>query len=235
MGRSVEPLDVENLVELPLPCGRCVQWLMDPVEAALPGSDPCGHTAAAQERKADWVRDVTRKWGPPGVVLREDGVVVGHLGYAPPAHVERAAAFATAPISRDAVLLLGMVAPEAPQARRLIQGAAADLVRRRVPAIEAFGGPDGVPGCRTQPGEHLDAACRLPTHWLEELGFRVVRTHQTTPRLRLDLSTALRLHERVLLGVLGQVRRKVRVVEPAPAPGLGSRLGTVVDQPPRKR
>ena len=93
----------------------------------------------------------------------------------------RAAAFATAPIGSDAVLLtVARVSPEHSGGgigRALVQAAAKDLTRRGVKAIEAYGGT-GEP-------------CLLPAGFLEAVGFVRVREHARNPRLRLDLRTAV--------------------------------------------
>ena len=63
--------------------------------------------------------------------------------YAPPAYVPRSVAFATSPVSPDAVLLMtAQVLPEfagGGLGRMLLQAMAKDLTRRGVKAIEAFG------------------------------------------------------------------------------------------------
>jgi hypothetical protein len=67
--------------------------------------------------------------------------------------------------------------------RVLIQGAAKDVMRRGIRAIEAFGyvgDPDSLKG-----------ACVIPADFMTAVGFKTVREHRTYPRLRLDLRTAL--------------------------------------------
>ena len=62
-------------------------------------------------------------------------------------------------------------------------GAAQDVMRRGVRAIEAFGylgDPDSP-----------KAACVIPARFLTAVGFKTVREHRSYPRLRLDLRTAL--------------------------------------------
>ena len=70
--------------------------------------------------------------------------------------------------------------------RRLVQGAAKDLQRRGIRAIEAFGdGKWEKPGC-VVPADHLLA-----------VGFKTVRPHPRFPRLRLELKNALSWREDV--------------------------------------
>jgi GNAT superfamily N-acetyltransferase len=71
--------------------------------------------------------------------------------------------------------------------RVLIQGAAKDVMRRGVRAIEAF-------GYRGDPESHK-AACLVPADFLTAVGFKTVREHRTYPRLRLDLRTTLTWRE----------------------------------------
>jgi hypothetical protein len=68
----------------------------------------------------------------------------------------------------------------------LIQGVARDVVRRGIRAIEAFG--------RLNSAEKDDAyaagvSCLLPAEYLLAVGFKTVRPHPRTPRLRLDVKT----------------------------------------------
>ena len=90
----------------------------------------------------------------------------------------------------------------------LVQGAAKDLTRRGVRAIEAFGTTDSteqaVGATRGDP-----RGCLVPADLLLSVGFKTVRPHRRTPRLRLDLRTALSWREDVehaLEKILGTVR-----------------------------
>jgi hypothetical protein len=101
--------------------------------------------------------------------------------------VPRSIAFPTSPVSPDAVLLMtGRVLPEfggGGLGRMLLQGVARDVVRRGIRAIEAFGrtGADDV--------KAPDYSCLLPADYLLAVGFKTVRPHPRTPRLRLDVKT----------------------------------------------
>jgi hypothetical protein len=120
-------------------------------------------------------------------------------------------AFATSPVSADAVLLMtGQVLPEfrgGGLGRMLVQGAAKDLTRRGVRAIEAFGlAADKVPETDRFT---LPSGCIVPADFLLSVGFKTVRPHHRHPRLRLDLKTALSWREDVeqaLERILGTVR-----------------------------
>ena len=131
------------------------------------------------------------EWGSVGWIGYVDGAPAGYITYAPPHLVPRAAAFPTAPVSADAVMLMtARVIPDfAGQGlgRVLIQGAAKDVMRRGVRAVEAF----GYVGDPDSP----KAGCLIPAQFLTAVGFKTVREHRTYPRLRLDLRTALTWRE----------------------------------------
>ena len=181
-GREVFSLTLDRLQDLPAPCLSCIFWELDPALAAAsiargdPGLD-----------KESWLSSALLEWGSVGQIGYIDGVPAGYVTYAPPHLVPRAGAFPTAPISADAVLLMtARVRPEfAGQGlgRVLIQGAAKDVMRRGVRALEVFGyvGDPGAP----------KGACVIPAEFLTAVGFKTVREHRIYPRLRLDLRTAL--------------------------------------------
>jgi GNAT superfamily N-acetyltransferase len=181
-GRAVFSLTLDRLHDLPAPCLSCIFWELDPALAAAsiargdPGLD-----------KESWLSSALLEWGSVGQIGYVDTVPAGYVTYAPPHLVPRAAAFPTAPISADAVLLMtARVVPEfAGQGlgRVLIQSAAKDVMRRGVRAVEVFGylgEPDSAKG-----------ACVIPADFLTAVGFKTVREHRLYPRLRLDLRTAL--------------------------------------------
>ncbi len=141
-------------------------------------------------------------WGSCGKIVYVDAVPAGFVLFAPSAYVPRSVAFPTSPVSPDAVLLMtGHVLPDfqgGGLGRVLLQGVARDLVRRGVRAIEAFGDE-----------QWESPACVLPADHLRSVGFKTVRPHHRTPRLRLDLRTALSWREDVehaLERILGTVR-----------------------------
>ena len=157
--------------------------------------DPVGYARAHEEgdpalEKEAWVSSVLLEWGSCGKIAYVDGVPAGYMLYAPPHLVPRSVAFPTSPVSADAVLLmtahvLGEFAGGG-LGRMLVQGAAKDMTRRGVKAIEAFGdlrwtGP----------------SCVVPADYLLAVGFKTVRQHLRFPRLRLELKTALSWREDV--------------------------------------
>jgi GNAT superfamily N-acetyltransferase len=222
MGRHVERLTLDNLALLPESCRTCTFWELDPVRRERIR----GHEA---EEKAAWVSTMLREWGSVGRVIRVDDEVVGHLLWAPAVHLPGSAAFATAPVSPDAVLLAtGYVDPAhrgQGLGRVLVQSMAKDLIRHGgIGAVEAFGAH------RPREGE-----CILPVDFLLAVGFRTHRPHAAYPRMRMDLSTTVSWREELegalerLLGVVGGRRRVPRPTSPTvprvtgPRPGGGLR------------
>lgn len=189
MSRRLASLTLDNLPVLPQRCRRCVFWELDPVsrERAEDTGDP------ALEKEA-WVSATLLDWGSCGKVVYVDDVPAGYVAYAPPLHVPRSVAFPTSPVSPDAVLLMtAMILPEfagGGLGRMLIQGAAKDLTRRGVRAIEAFGD-----------AKWTDPACVVPADYLLSVGFKTVRPHHRYPRLRLDLKNTVSWREDVEVAI----------------------------------
>lgn len=202
MARRLVNITLDNLSDLPPRCRECVYWELDPVA----GARACEMGDAALEKEA-WVSDTLLEWGSCGQLIYVDSVPAGYVLYAPPAYVPRSVAFPTSPVSPDAVLLMtGRIVPDfvgGGLGRMLIQGVARDVVRRGIRAIEAFGRLDGartgVAGrapapVTTEAPRPSDTAlpehgCLLPAEYLLAVGFKTVRPHPRTPRLRLDVKT----------------------------------------------
>ena len=131
--------------------------------------------------KEEWVSDTLLEWGSCGQLAYVDGAAAGYVLYAPAAYVPRAGAFPTAPVSPDAVLLMSarVLAEFAGRGlgRQLVQAVARDVGQRGIRAVETFG--------RTDTAE--SSGCMLPVPFLQAVGFRTVRPHPRTPRLRLEV------------------------------------------------
>jgi GNAT superfamily N-acetyltransferase len=202
MSRKVVRMTLDHLAELDGPCHTCVFWELDPVRRERV-EEP------AAEKEA-WMSAVLRDWGSCGRVMLVDDRPVGYALYAPPAYLPGAGVFPTAPVSTDAVLLSAVYVEPGSRGgglgRMLIQGMARDLIQRGgISAVEAFGdtrGP-GRPGART---------CLMPVDFLTSVGFKTQRAHATTPRMRMDLKTALTWREELE----GALERLLGAVRPAP-------------------
>lgn len=205
MSRTAVRLTLDNLDAISAPCRSCVFWECDPVRRGRL-EDP------AAEKQA-WVSEVLREWGSCGRVALVDDRLVGYVVYAPAGFVPGSAGFATSPVSADAVLLTTVhVDPDARGGgvgRMLVRAMARDLVERNIRAVEAFGhrGPQ-----RGPPGQL--GRCTVPADFLSGVGFRTQRAHPMTPRMRMDLRTALTWKSEVEAAL----ERLVGVVRPTPKP-----------------
>ena len=214
MSRKVVRLTLDHLEELTAPCRSCLFWQLDPVRRDRV-EDPADELDA-------WVSTVLRDWGSCGRVVLVDGRPTGFALYAPEAFLPGAAAFPTAPVSADAVLLTQVyVAPDARLGglgRMLVQGMARDLIERGgIRAVEAFGDTRGDPRWRSA-GAHRDhprgSRCVASTEFLGSVGFKTHRPHVLTPRMRMDLRSALTWKDEVEAAL----ERLIGVVRPAPKP-----------------
>lgn len=193
MSRRLVSITLDNLSDLPTRCRSCVFWELDPVSGER--ARDSGGTGLEKEA---WVSDTLLEWGSCGQLVYVDGVPAGYVLYAPAAYVPRAVAFPTSPVSPDAVLLMtGRIVADFADGglgRMLVQGVARDVVRRGIRAIEAFGRTgSGVP----RDPDSADHRCLLPADYLLAVGFKTVRPHPRTPRLRLDVKTTVTWREDV--------------------------------------
>ena len=213
MSRKVVRLTLDHLAQLDGPCTSCLFWQLDPVSRSRLCADD-----AVTEKEA-WVSRVLREWGSCGRVAVVDDRPVGYVMYAPEAFVPGAAAFPTAPVSPDAVLMTTMYVDPAHArgglGRMLVQGMARDLIKRGgIRAVEAFGDARGA-GHPLTPG--TGGRCVVPADFLGSVGFKTQRVHPTTPRMRMELRAAVTWkHE-----VEAAFGRLAGVVRPASAPQTG--------------
>jgi GNAT superfamily N-acetyltransferase len=212
MSRKVVRLTLDHLEELAAPCRSCLFWELDPVRR--------GRVADACGEKDAWVSEVLRSWGSCGRVVLVDDVPVGYAVYAPEAFVPGGAAFPTAPVSPDAVLLTMVHVDPAYRggglARMLVQGMAADLVGRGgIGAVEAFGDPTGRGG-----------RCLLPVDFLGSVGFKTHRPHPVAPRMRMELRSTVSWRDEVehAFGRLVGAMRPKSARGPAPKATRTSRI-----------
>ena len=155
MGRDVLPLTVDRLGDLTGTCADCVFWEARPGPRRAAPQAPAPGQGELAHRHAPRVGDT----GAGGLRRRP---VRRYITYAPPHLVPRALAFPTAPVSRDAtVLVTARIDPEyAGQGlgRVLVQSAAKDVLRRGGKALEAYGSGSG------------QAPCLLPAEFLTAVG-----------------------------------------------------------------
>nr|WP_238391753.1 MULTISPECIES: acetyltransferase [unclassified Mycolicibacterium] len=205
---------LESFERLPKHARRCVFWEVDP--SILGGSD---HLSDPEFEKEAWLSMVMLEWGSCGqlavacdpdraVEPDDDSQCLGYAFYAPPRAVPRAHRFPTGPVSPDAVLLtsIGVECSEAGEAlsRHLIAAVVADLVRRGVRALEAFGRTTEVAELGSQEacpaelaaaveafGECAVEQCVIAADFLLDNGFEIVAPHPYFPRLRLELEQGL--------------------------------------------
>lgn len=167
MASRVRPIGLADLDDLPRTCSDCD--LITPTDPPAP-----------------WVRQTVAEWGQIGLRLVADDVdgpvTEAAVLIAPVEHRPTVGPSASAPISRDAAVLVSLrIVPGlrgAGLGRRLIQASAALAAKRGYKALEAVGthGPS--------------TCCQLSVDWLQRVGFQVTRDHPLTPRLRMDLSAA---------------------------------------------
>ncbi|MFT4086377.1 MAG: hypothetical protein QM658_04355 [Gordonia sp. (in: high G+C Gram-positive bacteria)] len=204
---SISPLELDGFDTLPRHTRRCVFWEVDPGADVEGYDDVLSGSLGGFESEFDkeaWVSGLLLEWGTCCQIAVEQntGNVVGSAFYAPPGRVPRAKRFPTAPVAADAVLLTKITTEPGFEeaAAALLDAVVADVVRRGVRALEAFG--------YTESGEDLAQdlvalllgagvagdvcqSCLLPTQFLIDSGFEVVADDQFLPRLRLELDEGL--------------------------------------------
>lgn len=213
MSARISPLQLEAFELLPKHARRCVFWEVDP---DIVGRED--HLTDPEFEKEAWLSMVMLEWGSCGQVASvgpppaeaggaEEAPCVGYILYAPPHAVPRAQRLPTGPVSADAVLLTSMGLEPGYESdglpHTLIAQVIAELVRRGVRALEAFG--------RTADADLIDLAtadpetrsaiealgdcsfehCMIEADFLQEVGFVEVAPHRYFPRLRLELDRGL--------------------------------------------
>ena len=178
MTRRTVPITVDHLAEVGEPCRSCLFWELDAVSRAR-----LDHDERVAE-KQQWLSTVLREWGPAAGWCWSTGGSSGTRSTSRPPSCPARPALPTAPVSPDAVVLTTVyVEPSARGGglgRLLVQGMARDLVTRGQVAVEAFGDTRG-----------RAVGCVMPAEFLGRVGFRTQRAHVTTPRMRMDLRSAI--------------------------------------------
>ena len=80
MSRRLVSVTLDNLVDLPPRCRRCVFWELDPVSHAR--AHEVGDPALEKEA---WISSTLLEWGSCGKIVYVDGVPAGYVLYAPAA------------------------------------------------------------------------------------------------------------------------------------------------------
>lgn len=212
MAVSVVSLELENFEALPLHSRRCVFWEVDrsgtspALDSVITSPSTVGDFVGPESEfdKEAWLSGLLLEWGVCCQVAIEPTTerVVGAAFYSPPGRVPRAQHFPTAPVGADAVLLttIRMEPGFESDAATLFDAVVADLVRRGVRAVEAFGfsGDDeslamDLVTLLLGSGMASDVCrrCILPTELLTSFGFEVVAEDPYLPRLRLELDEGL--------------------------------------------
>ena len=187
MGRTTVPLTLDLFAALDAPCRSCLFWECEPMHR-----DGLDEEARIREKHA-WISEVMREWGSCGRIAVVNSQPVGYLIYAPETFVPGVAAFPTAPVSGDAVLLVSAWVDPAYDGdglgRMLVQAMARDLVGRngstiggRIRAVEAF-----ARNRAASQGHGPHGPCVVPADFLARVGFKTQRAHVRTPRMRMDL------------------------------------------------
>lgn len=213
MSARISPLRLEAFEQLPKHARRCVFWEVDP---DIVGRED--HLTDPEFEKEAWLSMVMLEWGSCGQVAlagpppaddggADEAPCAGYILYAPPNAVPRAQRMPTGPVSADAVLLTSMGVEPGWESdglpHTLIAQVVAELVRRGVRALEAFGRTaeaDTIDPAGTDPqtraavealGECSFDHCMIDADFLTEVGFDVVSPHRYFPRLRLELDKGL--------------------------------------------
>lgn len=181
----IVPLTLERSSLLPPHARQCLFWEFDSKTGGAIGGGP-----DARFEKEAWLSSVLLQWGTCGqlAVLGEGEQVqgVGQICYAPPSMIARAAEFPTAPVSTDAVLITYAGVEEGHRfedvAQRLLLASVADLARRGVRAVEAFGREE------TAEADEVSTRCVNAADFFKGEGFLIAAEHHHYPRLRLELS-----------------------------------------------
>ena len=126
------------------------------------------------------------------------------------------------------------VAPDARRGglgRMLVQGMARDLIERGgIKAVEAFGDTRGDAGWDTTsaPRDHpRGSRCVASVEFLGSVGFKTHRPHARTPRMRMDLRSALTWRDEVEAAL----EKLIGVVRPAPKPSTERPTRSMRDRP----
>src|SRR3954469_19142045 len=204
MSTRVSGLAGVTLQEAPRVCHECVWWQSE---------------SGRSVNKTRWIERAESDWGPWGAVYRDDdGSVIGSMQYGPATLFPRAWELPAGPPSEDALLVTCayLVATSSPWVlQSLFLAAIGEGRDRGAPAIEAF-------AYRYAEGESVYERFRVhktvfPADFLEDFGFRIVRSSGRVGLARLELGGLVP----VLEGRRARVLRALKgafLPRPLPAP-----------------
>lgn len=226
----IVPLRLDGFEQLPKHARRCVFWEVDPATVG-----DAQHLSDPEFEKEAWLSMVMLEWGSCGQVAvtgpQSRPTTAGYALYAPPGVVPRARLFPTAPVSADAILLTSLGVEPGHESdglpHSIIANVVAELVRRGVRALEAFGRTSETlgmcegslarhPGAPDVLGECTIEQCMIDVDFLKDVGFTVVAPHQHFPRLRLELDRGLGWKAEVE-AALERLLESVQIPQPAGA------------------
>lgn len=192
MNKTLVPLSMSSLPQLPERCRSCISWEVPSAAALEIVPDQAGF------EKEVWFSGVMLTWGSAGQIVMVDDEPAGFALYAPPTAVPGAANFPSGPVSPDAVLLT--TARILPQfqgkglARYLMNGVVSALTSRGVRAIELFGLEERSTADVAAPDV---PRCLLPANFARAVGFVDIQPHHRYPRLRFELASGIGWKEQV--------------------------------------
>ena len=204
MGPLVAPLSEATLETAPGVCHDCVWW------------QSRGTRRIHKER---WIERAEEEWGSWGTVYRDDdGRLLGSIQYGPSHLFPRAAGLPAGPPSADAVLVTCAYLADTSMPwvmQSLFLAAIGEARDRDFACVETF-------AYRYHEGETAHARFRehrtvFPADFLEDFGFRVVRTSGRVGLARLELGGLVPVEEGRRARVL-RVVKEAFLPEPVPAP-----------------
>lgn len=196
MRRKIVPVTTKSLARSGLECVTCARWERS--------SDV--NPADAQRIKEERLRRIIKVWGECGKIVFVDGVALAYAQYGPAKFLPGAQRFTAGPVSDDAIFLACLnVVPEARGkglGRVLLQSIEANLVKRRVKALETY----AARGHAYPPG---------PIEFYLQNGFHIVRDDPYFPLMRLELKALVGWQINVQFALDGL---KIPAARQAPAP-----------------
>ncbi|HEX6255358.1 MAG TPA: GNAT family N-acetyltransferase [Euzebyales bacterium] len=182
MSARVHRLLGDDVDRLPQECRTCTFWELP---TSPRGPQPARADEAAEAKKL-WWRAMELDWGPPGLLLRQDGHTIAYAAYVPAEQANRTRRLGTKPSDDALVLTTIWVDPDARGAgvaRMLLHRVLRHAHDAGFRAVEAT-------GARTP-----TSTCLLPEGFLQAVGFTVLHEHPRYPLLRLDLRQTVRWQE----------------------------------------